>query len=201
MKSTIALAVVLAAGLAATLSAEEGKPPQFDAARAMAEVQKQMLARFDLNKDGVLSDQEKLAAMEAVRRQGGAAGLGLVPGGFPGAEQFLKQFDKDGDGNLSDAEKLAASAAFQKLRAGGEGGGVQRGPGVGEVPAGGTNVPLSGQGEGKPMKTSALVKRFDKDGDGKLNDEEKATLQAELGKKKGKIVTTKEKPAKPAEKP
>jgi hypothetical protein len=194
-----AIAMTVLAGLQ-PLPAQEGKPQQLDPAKAAAELQRQMIARFDLNKDGVLGPEEQLAAQEALRRQGGAAGLGLVPGGFPGAEQFLKQFDRDGDGKLSDTEKLAASAAFQKMR--GADGGVQRGalPGAGNLPTGGAAIPAGGQAEGKPAKVSPLVKRFDLDGDGKLNDTEKAAAQAEFNKKKGK-TSSKEKSAKKDEKP
>jgi hypothetical protein len=184
------LVTAFAISLAATAAAQEGKPP-VDQAKMMAELQKQMLAKFDTNKDGVLGDAEKLAAQEAMRGLAGAAGAGAVPGGFPGVEQFMQQFDRDRDGRLSDIEKAAAWSAYQKMRGSGA---VQRGPGVGGVPAGGTNVPAAGQGDGKPNKVSPLVKRFDLDGDGKLNDAEKAAAQAEFNKKKGKADKPEKKP-------
>ena len=104
--------------------------------------------------------------------------------------EMLKEFDKDGDGKLSDQEKLMAQAAWQRLR--GRSSGPVYGPGYGfpqaNANAGGiaaANAAAAGNGGGEgKAKVSALVKRFDKDGDGKLNDEEKATAQAELKKDK-----------------
>ncbi|HZN35068.1 MAG TPA: hypothetical protein VFB80_14665 [Pirellulaceae bacterium] len=215
MRCELVLAVVLCAGFVAPALAEdkpvrkagEGKGDQ-------AALQQKLLQQFDANKDGVLSDQEKLAANEFLRRSGAVAGV--APGGFPGADQFAKQFDKDGDGKLNDQEKLMAQAAWQRMRA--RSSGPTYGPGYAgpygfaqaNANAGGVaaaNAAAAGGGaggEGK-AKVSALVKRFDKDGDGKLNDEEKAAAQAELKKdKKSKAdKPMDEKPAeeKPAEKP
>ncbi|MDX1944629.1 MAG: hypothetical protein SFU86_04410 [Pirellulaceae bacterium] len=173
--------------------AQEGQlPAGFDAAK-LAELQKQLITRFDADKDGKLSQQEQLAAMEFASRNGGLGGAGVPSAGFPGVEQFTKQFDKDGDGKLSAQEQIAASAAFQRMR---EGGG--KGPQTGVFP-GGTAAPAAPTE--KPSKLSPLAKRFDKDGDGKLSDEEKAALQAEAGRNKGKAKEAKakkaeEKPAK-----
>src|SRR5262245_33492770 len=205
MRREFLLAAMLCAGLALNAVAEdkpagkagEGKGPQ-------AALHQKLLQQFDANKDGVLSDQEKLAANEFMRRMGALGGV--EPGGFPGADQFAKQFDKDGDGKLSDQEKLMAQAAWQRMRS--RNNGPVYGPGYGfpqananaaGIAAAGAASAASG-GEAK-SKVSALVKRFDKDGDGKLNDEEKATAQAELKKdKKGKVdKPMDEKPA--AEKP
>ena len=147
--------------------------------------QKQLLQKFDLNKDGVLSNEEKMRMQTA----------GGMAAGFPGAEEFLKKFDLNRDGKLNDAEKMAGLQALQKMRAQG-GGPVSGGPiGVGgnHFPAGG--APEGVQPKGKPEKVNALVKRFDKDGDGKLNAEEKAAAQAEL--KKAKTKKDKEPAAKP----
>ena len=72
----------------------------------------------------------------------------------------------------------------------------------GPIGAGGNNFPAGGAPNGaepkaKPEKVNALVKRFDKDGDGKLNAEEKAAAQAELKKAKTKTKKDKEPAAKP----
>lgn len=153
-------------------------------AQALAELQQKILERFDVNKDGQLSDQEKLMAQEAMRRQGWPA-LGIPPGGFPGAQQFLKQFDRDGDGQLSPLEAMMAQAAYQRMRGndkGGERGGIRPSGAGGGVPP--VAVPVAPPDGEKSGKVNPLVKRFDKDGDGKLSDEEKAAAQAELKKKK-----------------
>src|SRR5262245_1967216 len=62
-----------------------------DMQKQWEQMQQQLLARFDADRNGVLSDQEKLMAQEAMRREG--VNLGIPPGGFPGSDQFLKQFD------------------------------------------------------------------------------------------------------------
>jgi len=149
----------------------------------LADMQQMFLQQFDVNKDGVLSDQEKMMAQEAMRRQGW--NLGVAPGGFPGADQFAKRFDRDGDGKLSPLEAMAAQAAFNRMRGNGINGGIRGGgaPARGVMPQPLMPVAPASKGGGK---VSPLVKRFDKDGDGKLSKEEKADAQAELKKSKGK---------------
>ncbi len=63
---------------------------------------KQMLEKFDADKDGKLSEEERTKARESMRGQGG-----------PGGERFaelMKKFDKDGDGKLSEEERAALRA-------------------------------------------------------------------------------------------
>jgi hypothetical protein len=92
-------------------------------------------------------------------------------------------------------ESMAAQQAFQRMMGhGGMRGGVRGGSGgSGFMPQ--PAMPVAPQANDKTSKLSGLAKRFDKDGDGKLNDEEKAALQAEAKKKDGK-ETKKEKPKK-----
>ena len=188
MSWAVVLGVLFTGGLAAEDKGADGKAGK--AAGGAQQMQQKLLQQFDANKDGVLSDQEKLIASEMMRRAG-APPIALEPGGFPGSEQFVKQFDKNGDGKLSDAEKLAAQAAYQRMR-GRSGGGPAYGIGFGGQAGGfAPNLPAAGAAGGaggkvKEPKVSALVKRFDKDGDGKLNDEEKAAAQAELKNGKSK---------------
>lgn len=184
MKRLALAALLCGALLAAPLAAEDAPKPVLDPAKAMAEAKQKLLERFDANKDGVLSDAEKVQAQEALKQQGALVGSGLVPGGFPGAEEFLKKFDKDRDGKLSAEEKLAAQAAMQKMR---RSGGPVAGPGLGGngPPAGASG--LAPAPDDKPgRKPNPLIKLYDLDGDGKLNDSEKAALQADRGKKKSK---------------
>jgi Ca2+-binding EF-hand superfamily protein len=200
MKRTILCVAILTVIGAAGLRAEDKPAAKAGKADGAAQMQQKMLQQFDANKDGVLSDQEKLAAAEMMRRMGAVGGI--EPGGFPGADQFAKQFDKDGDGKLNDAEKLMAQAAWQRMR--NKNSGPAYGMGYGGQAGAGGYVPNTAgnaaSGEAKAPKVSSLVKRFDKDGDGKLNDEEKAAAQAELNKnKKGKDAKPKaDKPEKPA---
>ncbi len=197
MRHVTALFVLVCAIVSVAAHAQDkGPQPGFEQKKAFEQMQQQMLMQFDADRDGKLSDQEKMAAQEAMRRQG--VNMGIPPGGFPGAEQFAKQFDRDGDGKLNQQEAMMAQQAFQRMRNNGSGmrGGLPNGGGggaSGEVPQ--QPSLLANPGDAKPTKVSPLIKRFDKDGDGKLNADEKAAAQAELKKDKSK-----EKDAKPKEK-
>ena len=125
------------------------------------EMMKRLLEKFDANKDGRLSAEERAKAQEELLKNAGQAG-------GPMFEEFLKRFDRDGDGKLNDRERLAAMEAVQKIRAQG-GGGPQAGP------------PIVFAGNDTP---AATLEKFDKDGDGKLNDEEMAAAKkAQSGKR------------------
>ncbi|HEY2413448.1 MAG TPA: hypothetical protein VGI40_14445 [Pirellulaceae bacterium] len=158
---------------------------------SIEQMQQQLLSRFDVDRNGVLSAQEQLMAQEAMRREG--INLGIPPGGFPGADQFAKQFDRDGDGKLNPQEAFAAQAAYQRMMGGGTGGGMRGGLRGGGGGGGGSAIPPqpllappNGAGNKTAKSGNPLVQRFDKNGDGKLNAEEKAAAQAELKKEKGK---------------
>jgi Ca2+-binding EF-hand superfamily protein len=122
------------------------------------EMMKRLLEKFDTNKDGRLSPDEQAKAQEEMLKNAGG----------PAFQEFLKKFDRDGDGKLNDRERLAAMEAVQKIRAQG-GGGPQAGP------------PIVFAGNETP---AAILEEFDKDGDGKLNDEEMAAAKkAQSGKR------------------
>jgi Ca2+-binding EF-hand superfamily protein len=170
--------------MAAVFAAAADKPAAdtVRAAEAQKVAQQKVLEKFDANKDGVLSDAEKVAAAHELKRSG------LVP--VPGSEEFVKRFDKNGDGKLNATEQLAAQSAWQKMRRGG-GGGPVRGVGGGAGPllpiaGGGLNDAGNADGEAEKKKVKPLIKLYDKDGDGKLNEEEKAALQADRRKKSKK---------------
>lgn len=190
-------------GLAALLTsstilvaADNKSPSPAEQAKAVEAEKQRMLKQFDLNGDGVLNEQEKARAEEAMRAQG----FPMMAGGAVGNNPFLRQFDRDGDGKLNPAEQRAARDAWDRMRRN------SSGPQRGFTPGGGNPAPApapaASKAEAKPEKVSPLVKRFDKDGDGKLNEEEKAAAQAELkGNKKDKAEKAKDKDdKKPAEK-
>ena len=184
MKSVLgvlgAAAVVVFAGFA---SADDAHNPE--------QLKKQLLEKFDANGDGNLTGQELLNAREAAMKQFGAA-AGAAGVNF---DEIKKKFDRDGDGQLNPQEQAAAMAAFQKARAQGGGsatGGVPGGNNNSGIPAGGGfGAPGAGgfggaaAGEGKARGREAMIKRFDKNGDGKLSDDEKAEAQKALKGKKG----------------
>jgi EF hand len=193
------LSLFICCACVAPLRGQDKPPAGVDPAKALADMQQQFLLQFDVNKDGKLSDQEKLMAQEAMRLHG--INMGIAPGGFPGSDQFVKQFDVDRDGKLSPQEAMMAQAVFQRMRNNGSGvrTGVRPniGGGGGSIPQQQPALPAAQPAAQKGSKVSPLVKRFDKDGDGKLNAGEKAAAQAELkGKDKAKDAKTKEKGAK-----
>lgn len=101
-------------------------------------------------------------------------------------EAMMKRFDLDRDGRLNAQEQLAATKAMQE-----HGIRVPGAPNL--VGPGNSNGPHVGPGQAQPQQQQAapklsrreeiLLKRFDKDGDGKLSDEEKAAARNELGQK------------------
>ena len=185
MHRSFVLAPLLAAIAATFLSAQDKGIPGIDPSTPVGQMQQQFMMQFDANKDGKLDAQEQMLAQEVMRRNG--MNLGIPPGGFPGAEQFTKQFDRDRDGKLSPQEAAMAQAAFQRMRGGSGGnGGVRPGGGGGSGAVPQQPAPPIGPTADKKPKVSPLVKRFDKDGDGKLNADEKAAAQAEFKKDKEK---------------
>jgi hypothetical protein len=182
MTHTSMLPFFAIACLAAVAGGQDKGIPGVDPSTAVGKMQQQFLMQFDVNKDGRLDAQEQMMAQEAMRRNG--MNLGIAPGGFPGADQFVKQFDRDRDGKLSPQESAMAQAAFQRMRNGA--GGVRSGGGgaSGALPQQPIQ-PVAPPAE-KKSKGNPIVKRFDKDGDGKLNADEKAAAQAKFKKEKEK---------------
>jgi Spy/CpxP family protein refolding chaperone len=75
---------------------------------------------------------------------------------------MLKRFDTDGDGKLSEQERKAARRHFHEAR-----------PGWGRHPR---TRSASGAGNRRPAPREEMLRRFDADGDGVLNDSERAEL-------------------------
>ncbi|QDU27017.1 EF hand [Anatilimnocola aggregata] len=88
------------------------------------------------------------------------------PGGEAMRAEMLKKFDKDGDGKLSEDERASLMAAMK------ERGGRPGGPGAGKRGPG---------GPGRP-NFAELMKKFDKDGDGKLSEDERAAAREAMPK-------------------
>jgi Ca2+-binding EF-hand superfamily protein len=163
------------------------------------EMMKRLLEKFDANKDGRLSPEERAKAQEEMLKNAAQAG-------GPAFQEFLKKFDRDGDGKLNDRERAAAMEATQKIRAQGGGGGPQVGAPLfvgNEIPAA-VLEQFDKDGDGKlndkemaaakkaqsgkreRVKKADVIKEFDKDGDGKLNEEEKAAAKAAAKERKKK---------------
>lgn len=171
MKSISFFAITLAICLAAGISRAEDKPakpaakkPGKPGANLDGDAKKKIIAKFDKDGDGKLNDTERAVAEEAMKKRLG----GDRPEGVD-KKALLKKFDKDGDGKLSDEEKRAAKKAMQS-------GGGKPGKKTDEKEP-------ADEGKGSAIPAEVL-KKFDKDGDGKLNEEEKKAAYEALKKRK-----------------
>lgn len=161
----------------------EDAPMPGEGAVTQEQLKKQLLEKFDANGDGNLTGEELLKARDAVQNQAGAAaGVNL--------EEIKKRFDRDGDGELNPQERAAAMSALQKRRTGGGAvaGGIPAGGGFGGNGLGG--APAAGEGK-KPRSRDSFIKRFDRNGDGKLSEDEKAEAQKAMKGKKGEKPASK----------
>jgi hypothetical protein len=134
-------------------SAENVVPPAAKAAApTVGDSPADRLKRFDKDGDGLLDDEERAAAKQALMKaQGtsqadGAAAPVLPADAF--RRRMLELFDIDNDGRLDEAERADAQrfAAENGLKPGGD-------------------------------FREAILKRFDKNGDGRLDADERAALQ------------------------
>ncbi len=89
---------------------------------------------------------------------------------LPNLEELRKQYDKDGDGQLNEAEREAMRVAMAERF------GAMGGPGMR-----GTNGPAGG---GR-FNREEMLKRFDTNGDGQLDETELAAMRASLGGGRG----------------
>lgn len=86
------------------------------------------------------------------------------------AQELRKRFDTNGNGKLDPQEMAAARQAMQ----------AKGFPGMpGKGPLGKPNGPLNGkgQGDGNGPGREAMLKRFDANGDGKLDETERAAVR------------------------
>ncbi|MBR2125357.1 MAG: hypothetical protein IJ943_01315 [Akkermansia sp.] len=101
-----------------------------DCAAMRENIRRRMLERFDTDKDGQLSDEERAAAraqMGSRRPHGERAHRPQGPAGnaHPGnrrrphgeRQELIQSFDTDGNGQLSEAEREALRTAIQNRRA------------------------------------------------------------------------------------
>ncbi len=93
----------------------DGKLDDAEKEALHGKVKQEVLERYDANKDGVLSDEEKAKAKaDGQKKLNG--GDDDTPAEKKLRAEFNKRFDKDGDGKLNEAEKKAALEAAKKLR-------------------------------------------------------------------------------------
>ncbi|MEO1855834.1 MAG: hypothetical protein ABGY95_00515 [Rubritalea sp.] len=145
-------------GVTSALIAQEGRP---HGKRDKRPSREDILKRFDLDKDGELSEEERQTAREArsQRRGGNERPEEAVSHGRRGqkphdGERFkrqLEKFDRDKDGKLSDEERRIARDTIAK-----------------------------GFGQRGDKMREHMLNKFDKDGDGKLSDGERKHAHKEM---------------------
>lgn len=110
------------------------------------------------------------------------------PEGGPGRERLLQRFDTNKDGKLDDAERTQARKALGQRPAprSGETGAPQHGRRKGAGKGAGEGAGR-GRGKGAPPNLKALLKRFDTNKDGKLDDAEKQRARDLMKRVKEKV--------------
>ncbi|MFR4417249.1 MAG: EF-hand domain-containing protein [Akkermansia sp.] len=106
-----------------------------------------VLAKYDTDKDGKLSDEE-IAVLQADVKKAQEAKKAAI----------LKKFDKDGDGKLSKEERKAMQEEWLKDH-------PEAAKRMEEMKA------------RQEARKAEILKKYDKDGDGKLSDEEKKAMR------------------------
>jgi Ca2+-binding EF-hand superfamily protein len=141
-----------------------------------AEFHKKMLEKYDADKDGKLSKEERGEAKEEMKKHMQEM-----------RAKRIKRFDADGDGKLNEEERAKAHEEMKKRHSDRKPG--DRKPGAGRPD--GAKRP-GGPGPRSPEFRKKMLEKFDADGDGKLSEEERAKARKEFHSKRGKRGEKKE---------
>ncbi len=134
----------------------------------------EMIRRLDKNGDGKVDETERAAGVTYI-----AQNLDQFPG--------LKQrFDKNHDGKLDNDEQIALDEGLRQLTSQGPG------PGMALLRPDGSLPPFESL---PPRIREEALKRFDKDGDGKLTGDELTTFQAEMQRRRAERMAKNSAPA------
>jgi hypothetical protein len=166
-----------------------------DAAKAaalQAEVMKRVMAKFDLNGDGNVDDEEKTKVVEEFTKD-------IEDGKIP--EGFGTLLDRNKNGKLEPQEAAAFQAIIGRMKAGaggppqfGAGGAGPAAPGFGGPGLGGPGFGAAGGGDAfSGQVPPEILKKFDKNKDGQLDDREKKAAMTALGPKKSRKEMLQEK--------
>lgn len=147
----------------------QGKEDALKAAATLqAEVMRRIQAKFDLNGDGTVDDAEKTKVTDKIKAD-------LASGKIPADMQEL--LDRNGNKKLDAEEAAAFRELIARMQAGG--GGPQFGGG------GGFGGPGNSSGFGGQVPPEVL-KKFDKNKNGQLDEDEQKAAMAALGPKKSR---------------
>ena len=173
------------------------------------------LKKYDHDGDGRLSDAERETMRKEVfdkRRRDVGGGRGRRMFQFP--PEIVQKYDKDGDGQLNEEEGQAAQAGIQKMfeqlrkQYDANGNGRLEPDEAEKLQADGAagklegvprmffsmGRPRRGPRAGSRLSSQDLLRRMDKDGDGRLNEEELKAARAEREKMQGRRRETEESP-------
>jgi Ca2+-binding EF-hand superfamily protein len=168
----IATALILL-GLAGSTLGQPGRPggrgieagPRGEGRLAPPEARERMLERFDADGNGELSETEREAARETIRTE-------HADRHEAAKAKLLERFDDNGDGELDEAERAEVRATI--------------GPMLRE-----RMQREGGRGEGRHHRHAFkrhVLERFDADGDGTLNETERAAAKAFAEQKKAELI-------------
>jgi len=132
------------------------------------------LRRYDADKDGQLSDQERSAKQQAEAQQRARA--------EKYRKDMLAKYDTDGDGKVSDQERRSA---YEKQRAERQRKRLEQWDANGDGEIKGEEAEAERdhyRKEAQRRRQEWMVKRHDKDGDGQLDEQEQAAMEAEQAK-------------------
>ncbi len=171
------------------------------------------LKKYDRDGDGFLSDAERETMRKEVfdnRRRNVGGGRGRMMFQFP--PEIVKKYDKNGDGTLDEEEAQAARAGIQKMfeelrkKYDANGNGRLEPEEAEKLQADGAAGKLEGvpriffsmgrqrrgPRDGSGLSTRDLLRRMDKDGDGRLSEEELKAARTEREKLRGSRRETEE---------
>lgn len=122
----------------------------------------ELIRQFDQDGDGVLNETERQAARETALQGRPQRPAAQTAERSAAAQEFMRRLDKNGDGKIDEAERAAARAELAKR--------TQLTTGTNAAAATASRPAIDRQ---------AVLKEFDKDGDGQLSDgEREAAMQA-----------------------
>lgn len=161
--------------------AEENEDLRKAVAAKAEEFKRKLLAKFDLNGDGQVDNIEKSQVAEQMQKD-------IASGKMP--EDLKAILDLNGDGQVDPREVGMAREMMMRFQGGKGGGPPQFGaPGLGG-PGGFEGGGLSGFGNQIPPD---VMKKYDKNKDGQLDEKEQKAAMAAMGPKKSRAQQLKEK--------
>lgn len=158
---------------------------------------KPIVDRFDTNGNGKIDPEEAAAARDLVGKRRSEKGRGQAGAGKV-REALLKKFDANGNGKLDPEEREIAMAAIDKRRAAAGNVNGKAATGKGGRCKGAGNGRGVNEGKGKAAsglrggaRREALLMKFDTDGNGKLDPDERESAKVALQNRRANKISEK----------